>query len=260
MLARRHSRIRAGQEASSPVWSRVLREDLSVGRGRCTDTSTLVATPSQVKGTLTVHCKAVGLQAQRDCYRTAARARRAALAVWAGHEAPLGPRILRKDLRVKSLPLPVIVHAAPTASRAATPSLRDACGTLDPPDTTRRAASTREPEGSRHPGRADWPVPRGGVKAGLTVDRRRPDRPPVCRIRAKVPDAAIMGAAYAAGQRHDHDGGVAPLKRVRVWVRVPPGAPAETVLSRLPILTRVIAGSGSSAGVSNVVQCGVELV
>jgi hypothetical protein len=45
-------------------------------------------------------------------------------------------QILRKDLRVKSLPLPVIVHAAATASKAAAPSLRDASDTLDPFATT----------------------------------------------------------------------------------------------------------------------------
>jgi hypothetical protein len=41
-------------------------------------------------------------------------------------------QILRKDLRVESLPPPLIVHAAPAASKAATSSLRDACGTPNP--------------------------------------------------------------------------------------------------------------------------------
>jgi hypothetical protein len=36
----------------------------------------------------------------------------------------------------------------------------------------------------------------GCVKAALTLDHRRPDRPPVCRIRAKGPAVAIMRAMY----------------------------------------------------------------
>jgi hypothetical protein len=42
------------------------------------------------------------------------------------------------------LPLPDIVHATPNASRAATPSLRDADGTLDPPDPTRNSGIYEE--------------------------------------------------------------------------------------------------------------------
>jgi len=42
------------------------------------------------------------------------------------------------------LPLPDIVHAMPNASRAATPSLRDAYGTLDPSDPTRNSGIYEE--------------------------------------------------------------------------------------------------------------------
>jgi hypothetical protein len=58
----------------------------------------------------------------------AVRPRRVCRLAWSQRCALLGSRILRKDLRVKSLPLPFIVHAAAAASKAATPSLRDACG------------------------------------------------------------------------------------------------------------------------------------
>ena len=85
----------------------------------------------------------------------------------------------------------------------------------------------REPEGSRHRGERIGCVPRGGVKVGLTVGRRRPDRPPLCRIRAKVPAVAIMGAAYEQVTSVIAAGECFPLKRVRVWVRVPPGAPGR---------------------------------
>jgi hypothetical protein len=106
-----------------------------------------------------------------------------------------GSRILRKDLRARLPPLPVIVHAAPTASRAAAPSLAMPSAPLTHPTRRgeRHLRGSRRGLGTRGE-RTDRP--RGGIKAGLTVDRRRPDRSPVCRIRAKVPAAAIMGAAY----------------------------------------------------------------
>ena len=59
---------------------------------------------------------------------------------------------LAPDLCATLLPLPLIVHVAAAASRAAAPSLRDACGTFNPPAATRRAASTREPAGTGHRG------------------------------------------------------------------------------------------------------------
>jgi hypothetical protein len=51
---------------------------------------------------------------------------------WSRRCTAFSPRILRKDLCVELLPLPLIVHTAPTASRAATPSLRDASCIFDP--------------------------------------------------------------------------------------------------------------------------------
>jgi len=42
------------------------------------------------------------------------------------------------------LPLPEIVHAMPDASRATTPSLRDAFGTRDPSDPTRNSGIYEE--------------------------------------------------------------------------------------------------------------------
>jgi hypothetical protein len=45
---------------------------------------------------------------------------------WSGN-----PRVL-SSAAVTSLPLPLIVHVAEAASKAAAPSLRDACGTFDP--------------------------------------------------------------------------------------------------------------------------------
>ena len=101
------------------------------------------------------------------------------------------------------LPRPLIVHAAPAASRAAAPSLRDVCNTLDPPGTTRRAAPARERGRSRQAGRAGCPAAQMVVKAVLTADRRRPDGPPVCRIRANTRQSSALvqyGVDPAAGR------------------------------------------------------------
>jgi hypothetical protein len=174
---------------------------------------------------------------------------------WSRADSHSTVRILRKDLRAwtadhartrpprpggsplatallashsNRLPLPLIVHAAPAASRAAAPSLRDAFGTLDPPDTTRRAACTRERGRSRHPGRADWPVPRGDVEGALTAARRMPDRPPVCRMRAKVRDGAILEGVSRHVGRLIRPGELLPLKGSQCGFESHRGHPART--------------------------------
>jgi hypothetical protein len=208
---------------------------------------------------LTAPCKAHA-PAKRDRYGTAANGQHAMVGIPAGHgscpdlsaDPAQGPT---RDVA----PSASIVHAAPTASKAAAPSLRDASGTFDPADTTRSAASTRKPEGSRHSGRADWPVARGGVKVGLTVNRLRPDRPPVCRIRAKVPAAAITEAAYAQLTGMITAGECLPLKGFECGFESHRGHPRKRRLTsdfgvqdmrgtragRHP-LTRVITSTGQS--------------
>ncbi len=114
-----------------------------------------------------------------------------------GSTAPVRRSSCGRSLCVVRFPPPSIVHAAPTASKALRRRWRCLRHLYDPAGTTRRAASTREPEGSRHPRRADWPVARGGVKVGLTANRLRPDRPPVCRITPKFPPPRSRLAAYA---------------------------------------------------------------
>jgi hypothetical protein len=107
----------------------------------------------------------------------------------------------------------VIVHAAPAASRAAAPSLRDACGTLDPPAATSNAASTRQPGEEQAPGRAD--CRRGPVRHAVTSDHvgRETGRPT-----ARVPhmcgssSAEAVTSTTAAGQRDTGAESSAPLK------------------------------------------------
>ena len=54
-------------------------------------------------------------------------------------------------------------------------------------------SGTYEGAGECRHGAGELTGSREGVKAALTADRRKPDRPPVCRIRAKGRDGAIMG-------------------------------------------------------------------
>lgn len=58
------------------------------------------------------------------------------------------------------------------------------------------------------------------------VDGRSSEARPTARVpnTRQSSERRDLGGRVAAGQRHDHGGEAAPLKRVPVWVRTPPGA------------------------------------
>lgn len=89
--------------------------------------------------------------------------------------------------------------------------------------TLPRAAPTREPEGrvgtrGERTGRSRGRVCRAPVDSG-SPEARPTARVPNTRHSSEGRD---LGWRVAAGHEHDHPGGAAPLKRVAVWVRIPP--------------------------------------
>ena len=132
------------------------------------------------------------------------------------------------------LPRPSIVHAAPAASRAASPSLtRCPAGTLDPTTATSRAASTRERAGCRDrpcgpctDARARATAP-PQLKAGLTVDcksatcRSRPGGLPRSR-RIVVRGAGGVQGEPVRGPQTPHRTVAPRAPPARPWTPPPP--------------------------------------